>query len=326
MKETGEFLKLIGRRIKRIRLNRNLLEFLFFVALASAFWFMQTLKETTTATKDYKLRIVGVPKNVIFTSDVPEMIKVNITGRGWDFLSYMSKNEEHVITVNYEDLEYTPSKITIDNTNLRRSLVKSLGSGLKVLSLTPPQIDVYYTTVKAKTVPVKFVGKVEAELQHVLCSIELETDSVQVYAPALLYDSIKVVQTEKLIMKNVEDTTVVRLALKKIEGTKFSPDSVDVKICVDVFSEKTVTAQIYCINCPHNKMVRTFPRTGEVTCRVSAKMIDGLNENTFALIVDYNKIKRNDKTCHLELLQKPDGMDVIRISPEYVDFLIEEVE
>lgn len=326
IKETGEFVKLIARRIRLIRLNQNFLVFLVFLAISSGFWFMLTLKETTTASKDYTLKIVGVPKDVIFTTDIPDKIKVNISGRGYNFLSYMSKNDEHIITVNYEDLEYTSTKVTIDNTTLRRSLAKCLGSGLKVVSLTPAQIDAYYTTGKAKKVPIKFNGKVTTELQHVLCGIELLTDSVQVYAPLHLHDSVKVVHTEKLVLDELSDTTIVRVALKKIDGTKFTPDSVDVKICVDLFSERTFKVEIFSINCPNSQIIRTFPRLADVSFRVNASMFNEIKKEDFVVAVDYKKIKPNSKSCPVELVDKPDCVSQVRIHPEQVDVLIEQVE
>lgn len=316
---------IITRQLRSIRLNRNLLVFLIFLAISVAFWFMQTLKENTTVSREYKVKIVGLPKSIIFTSDFPDKIKVNITGRGFDFLKYISRNEEHTVVVNFEDIEETASKLTIDNGILKRNLSKELGSSLKVQSITPAQIDVFYTKGQAKNIPIRFNSKsnVETGLQHVLCGIELMKDSALIYAPMHLHDSIKSITTERLNI-NVEDTTIVRVALRKIEGVKIVPDSIDVKICVDLFAEKTIPVPVYAENCSRNKTLKTFPRDVNVSFRVSATRYNAIHKEDFILIVDCNKIKPNDKNCQVELRDYPDGISHIKIKPENVEFVMED--
>lgn len=321
-----ELIKIPLRRLRLIRLNRNFLTFLVFLAISIAFWFMQTFKDNTTISQDYKLKIVGVPKNVIFTSDVPEKIKANISGRGYTFLNYYSKNDDRVIVVNYDELEHTSSKITIDNNTLRRSLTKKLGNALKVSTLSPAQVDIYYTNGVAKRVPIISKLKVTTGLQYALCGIKPLTDSASVYAPINIIDSIKGVYTESRKLENIEDTTVVRLAIKKIDRVKIVPDSVDVKACVDLFMEKIIPVKIYSINIPQNKVLRTFPPRANVVCRVNATRFNEISENDFTIAVDFSKVNPTDKTCKVELFSKPDGVSHVRISPENVEFIIEQTD
>lgn len=323
-KNALSFLRLLFRRLRLIRFNRDFLVFLVFLAISTGLWWLQTLKETTSFTQEYKLRIVGKPKNVIYTSEVPEVVKVNLQGSGYKVLSYAMKNDGHVLIVNYEDLENTSSKVIIDNSILKRNLARMLGSSIKIISVTPPQVDIYYTMGKAKTVPVKFVGALRAGLQHVLCDVKLLKDSAQVYAPLYLHDSILTVQTEKLFMKDIEDTTVVRVALKKIDHAVVYPDSVDVKICVDLFTEKTISVPIYSINCPANKVIRTFPKIADVTFRISATRYDAVTANDFLLVVDYKDVFKSKKFLKVKMQMKPKDASHIRIKPDKVDYVNEE--
>lgn len=323
-KKSIEFFKLVGRRIRLIRLNKNSLVFLIFLAISISFWFMQSLKETSTISQEYTLKVVGIPRSVIFTSDIPDKIRVNITGRGYNLVNYIWKYEEHVVTINYDDLEHTLSKVTFNNSLLRRSVTKTLDNGLIVSSLSPAQVEVYYTKGMPKRVPIKFVGNPEAGLQHVLCGIQLLKDSALVYAPRDLHDSIDVVRTEKLDLKDIEDTTTVRIALKKIEGARIVPDSVDVRFCVDLFAEKTLSVPIYSENCPRNKTLRTFPGKADITFRISTTMYNEVDADDFLLTIDFNKLKQNDNRCKVELKDKPEGVSHVRWKPEYVEFVIEQ--
>ena len=322
-KKVSNFNNIVKRRMRLIKLNRNFLVFLIFLCISIGFWFLQTLKETTTVSHEYTLNLIGTPKDVIFTSNVPAKIKVNLTGRGYNFLNYLSKSNNHAINVNYEDLEVTDNRIIIDNTVLKRNLARNLGSGLKISSISPSQIDVYYSKGQAKNVPIIFSGKIKTGIQHVLCGIELLSDSAKVYVPYNMHDSIQAVATEYLSREGIEDTTIIRVALKKIEGVKIIPDSVDVRVCVDLFTEKTISVPIYCENIPRNKVLRTFPGKVDVTFRVSATMFNDIKEEQFLMVVDFNSIKQNDKSCKVELRETPEGVSHVRFKPENVEFVIE---
>ena len=65
------FTKVIFRRLRLIKFNRNFLVFLIFLCISIIFWFMQSIKETTEVTLTYRLRIEDLPKDVVYTSNMP---------------------------------------------------------------------------------------------------------------------------------------------------------------------------------------------------------------------------------------------------------------
>lgn len=297
-----------------------------------------TLMEVGTISQDYTLKIKNIPKEVIITSKIPEKVKVNLTSNGFNlFFNYKiceipvlrwfsNQQISNTIVVNYDDLDYTSYRITVDNNILRRSVAKDLNSAIKISSIYPSQIDLAYTKGAPKTVPVKFVGNIKPAELHVFNGVELEKQYVKVFAPVTLYDSIKYVTTDPINLENVEDTIVKRVALRTIEGAKVSPDSIDVKICVDLFVEKTLSVPVYSVNIPSNKMLRFFPMKVDVTFRVSAAKYNQVSENDFLIFVDYKKVNRKDKFCTVELGQAPDYASRIHISPERVEYVFETVE
>ena len=70
------FTKVIFRRLRLIKFNRNFLVFLIFLCISIIFWFMQSIKETTEVTLTYRLRIEDLPKDVVYTSNMPSEINV----------------------------------------------------------------------------------------------------------------------------------------------------------------------------------------------------------------------------------------------------------
>ena len=60
------------------RINRELLIFLFFLALSGIFWLSLTLNETYEREFTVPVSVMGVPKNAVLTSDEVDTIRVTI--------------------------------------------------------------------------------------------------------------------------------------------------------------------------------------------------------------------------------------------------------
>jgi len=319
------FFKLTYRRLRLVKINRNLLVYLVFFVVSAGFWCLQTLKETTTQVLDFTYEITGVPKNVVFTSDLPQTIKATAEGRGWDFLEHFSSASHHIV-IPYDAFQRKQGRATTDPTFIRRAIQKKLGGSLELKACTPNIMDTYYSTGKKKRVPVLFGGKVQVGIQHVLGHINIKPDSVDIYAPARLYDSVQYVYTDNPFYRHVEDTINTRLAVKPIHGVKILPDSVKVQICVDLFTEKKVSVPIYCENCPSNKVVRTFPIKADVSFHVSTTMYNKITEKDFLIVIDYNDILQNPARCQVQLRSFPKGISHIHVYPEEVEYVIEQAD
>ncbi len=314
----------MARRLRLVRINRNFLVFLVFLAVAIIFWFMQALKEDTATQFTYKIHITNVPKEVIFTSEVPKTVTVSVTGRGWNILEYLSKNESDDIYVDFHEVEKSRSKITLDSNLWRRLLIHRLGNNIKFVASNPGTQDVYYSNGKAKRVPVVFDGTITTELQHLLCGIHMKPDSIDIIAPTYMLDSLNEVHTKHMEFKDLADTIHTTMPLHAATGIKVMPDSVNVEICVDLFTEKTVEVPIYCENIPSNKVMRTFPSKAKVTFHVSATLFNDISANDFIVVVDFNDTKDGRQQCTLHLRTQPEGISHVNIIPEKIEYIIEQ--
>lgn len=324
--QTKDFIKLVFRRLRLVRLNRNFLVFLVFLAISICFWWLKTLRETTTYTQEFNVTISNLPNEIIVTSGKPDKVRVTLNCTGSDLLKYKMVNHSYTINLNYKTLEKTRSKLSMDNVTLRRLVSRELNNSLKIASIYPNQIEMTYAKGTYKRAPIIFKGQVKADKQHVLCGIELLTEVAKVYAPEDIYDNITCVYTEPLNLKNIQDTTVTRVALTSINNVKIVPDSIDVRICVDLYTEASIQSPILCANIPRNKVLRFFPSKADIKYRVSAKNDKEIKETDFVIFVDYNKIKKNDTFATLELGSHPDFVSNVRFNPEKVEFVIETIE
>ena len=312
------------RSLRKLKINREFMVFIVFLLVSIVFWFVQTFKESTTAKINYKLEITDIPSNIILTSDVPKRVEVTVSGRGFSIIDYLTKSDSRVVEVDYSQFEKSDGMLVLNNNSWKKIVTSTLGNSLTCTSISPSMLEIYYSTGEHKYVPVVFGGKAKVDGQHVLCGIELEPQHVDIYAPDNQFDTISAIYTEDVRYTGLKDTTVVRLALVPPKGVKCRPDSITAKLCVDLYTTKTIKVPIFCENIPENKVIRTFPLTTNVTFRVSSSLYNHITASDFSIVVDYNNIQPNDKKCDLIVRTVPMGISDVILSPQQVDYIIEQ--
>ena len=81
----------IFRKIRSILFsatNREFLIFLFFLALSGTFWLLMTLNETYEKEFKIPIRIVGMPTNVVLTSEEYDTIRATVKDKGIVLITY----------------------------------------------------------------------------------------------------------------------------------------------------------------------------------------------------------------------------------------------
>lgn len=312
------------RRLRLVKVQRNILVFLVFLLISIVFWFMQALKENTTAQFTYQLNIINVPKEIIFTSEVPKSVVVTVNGRGWAILQYWSRNDRKELTVDFKDIDKINSKMTLDNNLWKRLTQREYGNNLKFVTALPSELDIYYSNGITKRVPIIFDGKITTESQHLICGMNISPDSADVVAPVYLLDSINEVRTVFQSIQNLSDTLDTKIPLKTLTGIKVIPDSVRLRVLVDLFTEKTLEVPIYCENIPANKVLRTFPAKAKVTFHVSATLFNKISPQDFVVVVDYNELDGEKKKCNLIVRSQPEHVTHLRVNPEQIEYVIEQ--
>jgi hypothetical protein len=320
-----DFVKVIFRRLRLIKIDRNLPVFLIFLGLSTIFWFLQTIQENTEVILTYRLKIEDMPKDLVFTGDMPAGINVTYTSKGWNAFYYkFMRNEDPELVINFKEVNQKSGKVIIDANALRRAVLRRKPQGMIFKSTTPGKIETYYSNGQHKRVPVIFNGRVTTTAGRYQCGTLLLPDSVDIYAPKHIYGSINYVKTENVTYTDLEDTLQTRLALLVPRGAKAIPDSVDANICVDIFTDKTLQVPIYSENVPHNRLIRTFPQKVDVTFLVSSTLYNDISSNDFLLVIDYNELRADTKRCRIHVRQKPSNIRNLRISPETIEYIIEQ--
>lgn len=306
--------------------NKQFLIFLFFLALSSVFWIFQTLNETYEEDFQVPLELRNVPSNVVITTDLPENLHILLRDKGSQLLAYRYTQQFKPVVVDYNTYSNPSGHVSILGNELQRQIAAQLLPGTQMLGLKPDTLDFYYNFGQFKRVPIRPLGEVRAGRLYSLAKTVYSEDSVTVYASREQLDTITAAYLQPFNLRNLTDTTHVKSNFVKVKGAKFVPAQIGVTFCIDRLVEKTIQVPVQQVNFPASKQLRTFPATVKVTFQVGMGLYRKITSENFVLVVNYEDLLKNKSTyCHLSLKTIPEGVSHVRISPQDVEYVIEEI-
>ena len=305
--------------------SRKVLIFLFFFLISSGFWLLQTLKNNFEVELVIPVKLRNIPNDVILTAEPASELHIVVKDKGTTLLNYFWGQSFHPISLNFVDYQNRGSHVIIKSAELESRILSQLSTSTRLISIKP-DIDYIYSEGFSKRVPVRFRGRINTSRQYYLTDTIISPDSVLVYAPPSIIESIKCVYTKTTLLDGVSDTVRQGVQLVAIKGAKFVPASVNLTFPVDVLTEKTLDVPLRGINFPPNKSLRTFPSKVKVTFQVGLSRFKSVRPDAFIFDISYEDLMKNGSEKYkLKLKSIPAGVSYVRIVPDQVDFLIESI-
>lgn len=312
---------LLGRK------NREFLIFLFFFALSAVFWLLQTLNETFETEVVVPLKLNNVPSNLIITSDLPDELHVTVQDKGSILMKYLYGQPLTPVTVDYKNYDFggMAGRVQVQEAEVRRAIAAQLFSSTRIQSIKPDTLEFFYNRGLKKKVPMLISGVIEPAQQYYLRHVVAKPDSVVVFAPSSILDTLQAAYTQNFYQAGLVESKNLQIPVRPIRGAKFIPDVLDVQIDVDIYTEKTVEVPIVGVNFPADKDLRTFPSKVKVTFKVGSKSYKSITADDFVLVISYEELINNESSkIPLHLKSIPEGVSSVRIHPSEVDYLLEQ--
>lgn len=321
--------RLVSRQIKDFLLSEQSKEFfvfLFFFVVAAGFWLLQTLNQDYEAEFDIPVRLRNVPENVVVTANPPGEVRIKVKDKGTVLLNYMLARNFYPITLDFNVDRGNMGHVRILSSTFERHIEGQFNASTQLLSLKPDTLEYIYSTGIPKKVPVRLKGEVSAGREYYLSDTIFEPDSVVVYAPRQVLDTITSVYTNDVKAADIIDTLRMQVSLESKQGVKMVPARIGLVLPVDIFTEKTVEVPIHGINFPADRILRAFPSKVSVTFQVGLSRFRHIHADDFYLAVSYEELlKLGAAKYPVKLKRVPEGVSHVRCNPEQVDFLIEQV-
>lgn len=328
----GYGLAKIWVRIRNIFFGKKSHEFfvfLFFFAVSTCFWLLQTLNETFETEISVPLALKNVPEKVRITTELPPQIHVTIRDRGTTLLRFLRYTVQNTLGVDFEkyDAGLTNARVQVPTIDVQRLIQSQLGVSSHIISVRPDTLEYYYNRGVGKKLPVKICGTISASPQNYIQSMNFSEDSVMVYAPNNVLDTMQYAYTQAVNLLGLKENVTQFVSFHRMKGVEYMPNKVEITAFVGYYAEKTVDVPIIGLNFPGDKELRTFPSKAKVTFRVESGRYQRITADNFVLAVTYEELLQNTSDKYrLHLKSLPEGVTNARISPQEVDYLIEKAE
>ena len=315
----------------RIKFDRKLIVFLFFLLLSTIFWFLNELSKNSTTTITYPVMYTNLPRDKILVRELPSRFDLLIEAPGFTLLKYTLSNR--LVPLVFDVYAYAPrimssrdsEKYYILTSYARERLARQLRSDVQVLAISPDSLILEFGDIVRKTVPVIPDLNIEFSKQFMQSGdITVTPDSITISGPDVIIDTLRQVYTKHLEILQMDQTEIRDVAIESIKNVSFSHKKVDVTIPVEQFTEAVLEIPIENLHVPDTLVLKTFPGTITLSCMVSLSNYDKLSPHQFRAIVDYEGIENNiSNKLKVSLAKTPDYIRSVRFHPINVEFIIE---
>lgn len=302
--------------------GRDVLLYLLFVCVAFVFWLMLSLD--TEVQRDYDIPFVidDMPDSVTFISTVPHAVNVGVQAKGSQLLQYSWGNASP-IKIHFSDFaNFNENFFYLSSTKLESRVRDYFGNGVLINNIRPDSIRLLFTTLPGEKYPIEIDSEISTNLEYILSGeLFANIDSVKVYSEQPLPSSLRNVQTEKIVRRDLRDTTYVEVRLRPIKNARIIPDRVRVCIPVEALINKKQQVRIHTVNVPANSNLHTFPSKIEVSYLVPISRFK--IDDPIKAYVDYDDIRQGSSNLPVHLSLLPHYIQQLSMTPDSVEYIID---
>ncbi|KLT65617.1 CdaR family protein [Pedobacter sp. BMA] len=304
--------------------RRRVLSLLACLALAIAAWFFMALNNKYIYNAKTVLVFKNSPTKRAFYPLQSDTVDLQVEGTGWQLLFARLRISPPSIAVNLNQLN---SKDFIVCSDQLFSINQQVESAQKVISIKPDTLYFDFTKRVVKRVPIKLIQKVEFVKQYGIANeILLNPKFVKVAGPLEELNKITSWPTDTLKLNKVQSSSTIRVALQHSihKNVSIYPSSVEVKLGVDEFTEKTLEVPLKIINNRNYNSIKLYPKKVKVTFLVALGNFNQVDADFITAVVDadeWSKLHHNQFT--VKLSEFPGYCKLVSITPAKVDFVVE---
>ncbi|WP_316830076.1 CdaR family protein [Pedobacter aquatilis] len=304
--------------------RRRVFSLLACLLLAIAAWFFMALNNKYVYTAKTVLIYKNFPQNRAFHPLQSDTVDLQVEGTGWQLLFARLRINPQSISVSLNKLNTRDFVVFSDQLY---NVNKQLETSQKVISIKPDTLYFDFTKRTVKRVPVKLVQQLDFVKQYGIASeIKLNPKQITVTGPIEELNKIHEWSTDTLKLNQVQNSTTVRINMQHSthKNVNIFPPSVEVKLPVDEFTEKTLEVPLKLTNNRNFNSIKLYPRKVKVTFMVALSYFDQVDETFITATVDVDEwsVLHHNKFT-VKLTEFPDYCKLVKIVPSKVDFVVE---
>ena len=318
-------MKLLDQMRDRLRESprtRSILLYFVFVIISAVFWSFLTFNSDVQLDVEVPVEL-SLPNNVHLLAKVPDTLTVTVKDRGYRFISYLF-HKTPKLTLRFSDYSDGHSTLKIDQSHLNKALAPILNKNADIVSVLPESINIRFTDLPGKKVPVKTDIIVEPREDYTQFWAMIKSqDSVLVFSDAKTLSEINEVYTYHVEEMDLTDTLRRRVTIAPINGAVVEPRSIDIMVPIEKLKPKSQAVKISVRNAPPGIKMLLFPSDVEVNFLSPASRIS--EDAGITAVVDYNSVDFNSHSnkVYVSIGEIPAAYQNVEYAPDSVEYIIE---
>ena len=311
----------------KVRSRNRLFVFIVCLFISAFIWFLIVLSKETNTIIEYPVVFENNPRNLVLIDQSDSVLSLNVSSGSVELITLKYLSSRNPVKIDLKDIKLSREDdvITaqISTQDIARKLINRMSVPEDHVTVTPEFIILQFeaiTGTKVKVVPNLLL---EFEKQYQLSQeLQVIPDSVIIVGAGDVIQKMGSIETETKDIKNINQSQTVNVPLilpDKASGLKVIPETVNVVLTVDKFTESSIEIPVYCV--PPDMGIKTFPEVVKITYFVTLENFNRIDKEMFHANVVYQKEQPVEK-LKVNLLQYPSFIKIIKIEPEEVEFLV----
>lgn len=302
--------------------TRSILLYLAFVVISAIFWSFLTFNRDVQVDLEVPVEM-SLPSNVHLLSKVPDTLTVTVRDRGYRFFNYMF-HKSPKLSLRFSDYSDGNSLFKIDQSHLKKALAHVLNKNTTIVSVLPESINIKFTDLPGKKVPVKTDIIVEPREDYTQYGMLIQSqDSVLVFSDAKTLSEINEVYTYHVEEMDLTDTLRRKVTIAPINGAVVEPRAIDIVVPIEKLKSQTRSIKIVVRNAPPGVKMLLFPSNVDVTYSSPISCIK--DESGITAVVDYNSVDFSTAGNKVKVMigEVPAAYQDVKFSRDSVEYIIE---
>lgn len=286
---------------------------------AATFWVLNALnKDNYNTVVDYPIEMIFDETEFMPVEKLPNRIKIEINGNGWDLLRKYFKINESPFLI---EINNPSTKNYILTSELRRTLAENLTPSVLVSMVTDTiKFNIDKVVTKKIKIQLDTTSNTLAQNFRLGTAISIDPPFVDIKGPTSVLQELdgilKVKLGEDKINKNFNKLIPLTLPSAYTEFLTLEDESVQVKFEVYQMLEGNKRLKINMLNFPKNVSLAQEPSNIIMSYFIDERKVADLSEFEFEAVLNYNNRNREDSTIFVEVKPKPSFLEKIKFEPE----------
>lgn len=311
---------------EEIKKRKRVIVYFIFLVFSSLLWLLIKLNSVYTVKFPLTLSFFDPPRGLWLEDEYRELkLDIELQTRGFALLrvALVYKNVP-VISTSLQSL--SPRKINQNEYYITAQSLKSFLTGR--FGLSNEEIIIGENEIRFRANPLTskktiVIPDVEINFDQrygPYKPAQIEPDSIEVFAIRQVLDTLRFISTEKAIYKKVRESFTDSL---KLVFNHPSMSALTQKVIyfqqVEQFTEATIVADIEPVE---GTFLKIFPNRTTLVINVAVKDFGKLNAADFQVEIDTAGLAQRKPQLFLKVTKMPPEIQLVRLDPEKVEYLI----